>query len=164
VAVNSAYAAKMAPFAARAAAALNMPKEVILAQWSIESGNGTSDHAKKFNNHAGIKVPVSRKFYGYRRQGTAFAGYSSLDAFTNDYISNMSLSFYKNVRGQSTIEGTAKALAKSPWDEGHYGGSGQTLFKVLGITSSGNTPGTVPAPGKPPAAVPAVCPTCQRPL
>lgn len=154
--MTQAYREKMRPYAQRAGQALNMQADAILTQWENESGSGTSDHARKYNNHAGIKVPTQRKFYGYKREGTPFAGYSSLDAFTQDYISNMSIGYYKNVRGQPTVEATLRALGDSPWDAGHYvlnGVNGGKLLKAAGISFS---------PGKP--IPPKVCPCCHQPL
>jgi flagellum-specific peptidoglycan hydrolase FlgJ len=159
MALNKAYADKMRPYAQRAANALGMPVDVILAQWSLESGNGTSDHARKYNNHAGIKVPSKRKFVGYVRPGTAFAGYTSLDKFTEDYILNMNNGFYEGVKKAGSVEDTVRALGASPWDAGHYdlnGVKGGALLNILGFKVAGVQPVPVP-PQK-------VCPTCHRPL
>jgi hypothetical protein len=156
MAINKAYEAKMKPYAQRAATALKMPYEAVITQWSVESGDGTSDLARLHNNHAGIKVPSSRKFYGSSIPGSPFAHYSSLDAFTNDYISNMSLKYYNDVRAAGSVEDTFRALAASPWDAGHYtdkGVQGLTLFERFGISMGKDHPPQV-----------AVCPTCHRPL
>lgn len=160
--VNSAYATKMDPYAAKAANALNMPKEVILAQWALESGNGTSSMAVNHNNHGGIKWSKYSKT-AKKRSDSAFAHYNSIGDFTTDYIRVMKLSYYDDVRSASTVEGTVKALGASPYDAGHYqsnGVPGAKLFNLMGLKVSGTT-----AEKKSPAAPASqkVCPTCKRP-
>jgi flagellum-specific peptidoglycan hydrolase FlgJ len=155
MAINAAYKQKMQPYANKAAIALNMPVDVILAQWAIESGNGTNSHSSKYNNHASIKYTINSKT-AYKRTDSAFAGYRSIDDFVTDYVRVMKLSYYDAVRSATTVEGTVKALAASPFDEGHYGGNGANLLSMLGLNTSGST--------EKKTAVKSVCPTCKRAL
>ncbi|MFD0591156.1 glucosaminidase domain-containing protein [Paenibacillus sp. GCM10027627] len=159
MAVNSAYAQRMQSYAARAAAAVDMPVEVVLAQWALESGNGTSGHAKNHNNHGGIKYSKHSKT-ALQRSDSQFAGYRNLDDFVTDYIRVINLGYYDKVREATTIEGTVKALGESPYDAGGYllnGVKGGKLFNLMGLTFGGKTPEKKPT--TPPAAV---CPACQR--
>jgi flagellum-specific peptidoglycan hydrolase FlgJ len=147
----------MQPYANTAASALGMDASVILAQWALESGNGTSDMAVNHNNHAGIKWSQYSKT-AKKRSDSSFAHYNSLSDFVTDYVRVISLSYYDGVRDATTIEGTVKALGASPYDAGHYesgGVKGGKLLTMLGL-SGGSTP------EKKPTA--AVCPTCHRPL
>lgn len=154
--VNNAYRTQMQSYANRAAAALNMPADVILAQWALESGNGSSSLAKQHNNHGGIKYTSNSKT-ARKISGSPFADYASVNDFVTDYIRVLSLSYYKDVRAAGSVEDTIKALGASPYDAGHYtlsGVQGGAVANILGIS-----PGKLQAP-----AQPKVCPTCHRPL
>lgn len=133
------YYAKMMPHAERASGALGIPKAVILAQWSLETGSGSSSAAQKLNNHAGIKANSQGADYN----GGTYAGYNSLSSFTTDYIRVMNLSYYDKVRqvGKTgDIEKTVKALDDSPWaeDKGYYG-------KIMNIISPGGKYAPLPS-------------------
>lgn len=111
------YVAQMAPYAATASAATSIPTGVILSQWAVETGNGTSDLVRRANNHAGITY--SSNTIGHKDNGTAYAAYDSIDQFVQDYIRVMNLSYYTGVHGQDVI-GAIRALGASPWAESHY--------------------------------------------
>lgn len=103
MATNQAFYDKMRPYAQKAANALGMPVEVILAQWALESGNGTSNLAKTQNNYGGIKYSQYSKT-GTKTSANAFAKYSSIDGFVTDYIRVMNLSYYDKVRSADSIK------------------------------------------------------------
>lgn len=110
------YFQKMTPHANRASQSLGIPVPVILAQWGLETGFGTSAAAKNLNNHAGIKSNSQGADYN----GGTYAGYHSLNSFVSDYIRVMNLSYYNKVRqvGKTgNIANTVKALDDSPWAE-----------------------------------------------
>lgn len=122
----------MKPYADRAGQALDMPGEVILAQWRLESASGTSRLAVQQNNFGGIKYSQYSKT-AQKVAGTEFARYGSIDAFVTDYIRVMSLSYYKDVRAAGSATDTAIALGKSPYDAGHYEVNGQQGGKILNL-------------------------------
>lgn len=110
---DASFISRMKVYAQGAAAELDMPYEIILAQWALESSWGKSDLSQRANNFAGIKSSSVGKDY----TSGAYAGYHSLENFTRDYIRVMNLSFYDRVREANGIEGTARALDESPWAE-----------------------------------------------
>lgn len=91
----------------------DIPKEVILGQWALESAFGTSDLAKRANNYAGIKSSSNGKDY----VSGAYAGYNSKESFARDYARVMNLSYYDKVRGAAGIEETINELGRSPYAE-----------------------------------------------
>ena len=120
---NEIYFQKLAPFAEKASARLNIPMSVILAQWSWESAFGESDLVKRSNNHAGIKyipgVSIAKGKTGM------YADYKDMTQFVDDYVRVMSLGYYAQVRSAVSVEDTVKALGNSPWAESKYAeGSG----------------------------------------
>jgi flagellum-specific peptidoglycan hydrolase FlgJ len=122
---------KMLPYAKRASQATNIPVSVILAQWGVESADGTSNPTK-YNNYAGIMYTSRADFKGgMSTQGTYFSGYNSIDSFSNDYIKIMNFSMYGSVRNAVGVEDTVKALAASPYDAGHYGGDGSSILNYI---------------------------------
>lgn len=146
------YFAKMKPYADRASQALSIPSVVILAQWGLETGFGSSSAAQKLNNHAGIKSNSQGADYN----GGTYAGYNSLNSFVTDYIRVMNLSYYAKVRevGKTgNVANTVKALDDSPWaeDTGYYGkimsiinGNGKSQYAQPAIetgTGAINIPG-----------------------
>lgn len=123
---------KFQPYAQQASKALDMPVSVILAQWAHESWYGYSDLAQRANNYAGIKY--SKNTVGGGQSG-AYAAYSSISVFVQDYIRVLKLSYYDKVRTEETskleyIE-TAEDLGKSPFAESHYGGAGQSILSLI---------------------------------
>jgi flagellum-specific peptidoglycan hydrolase FlgJ len=104
---------KMNGAAELAASMTDMPKEVILAQWALESAFGTSDLAKRANNFAGIKSSSKGKDF----VSGVYAGYNSKESFARDYARVMNLSYYDKVREAKGIEETVNELGKSPYAE-----------------------------------------------
>jgi len=158
--VTANYRAKMDGYAARASQATGIPKEVILAQWALESGNGTSAKAVKNNNHAGIKL--GQKAVAAGKDSGGFAIYANLDQFVQDYIRVMNLSYYSGVRAAGKtgdIKQTIIELGKSPYDAGHYqlgNVQGGKLLNMLGLGSGGS--------GKEENFTQAQCPACGASL
>lgn len=131
------YFAQMKPYADRASQALSIPSVVILAQWGLETGFGSSTAARKLNNHAGIKSNSAGADYN----GGTYAGYNSLASFTTDYIRVMNLSYYKKVRevGKTgDVAKTVKALDDSPWaeDTAYYG----KIMNIINGSKNYSTP------------------------
>lgn len=166
---QNAYKQKMSQYAQQASAALNMPASVILAQWAWETGYGMSELSRNANNHAGIKVPRQRQSL---RSGTytigsnVYSAYSSISAFTQDYILNMRASMYAPVLAASSVEDTLTALGASPWAESPYrdsqGRAGWGLMSIidrLGLRSLDG--GVMPSDQK---KTKAECPACGASL
>lgn len=126
----------VAPYAERAAEVLSIPAEVIMAQWAVESAHGGSSLARRAFNLGGIKY---NKYSIAEGKTGAFAKYKDLDQFTDDYIRVMSLPYYKEVRDAEGIEDTVQALAASPYDAGHYGGTGQSILDIIKIKQEAGT-------------------------
>lgn len=133
---------RVQPYADRAAQATGLPARVILAQWALETGWGTSYLATHDNNLGGIKyVGVPEQDYS----SGGFAGYRSLDRFVTDYIRvlNGDWGGYPAVRAvarkaypdaETRFRAVAQALGASAYDEGHYDdgrGPGSSLLAVL---------------------------------
>lgn len=151
---TTAYMAKMMPYAQKAESGTGIPAAVIVEQWALESGNGTSQKARVNSNHGGIKrSKYSPSAVGQDSGG--FAIYSSIDGFVQDYVRVMNLSYYTKVRAAGRtgdIVATIKALGASPYDAGHYLLNGVQGGKLLNMIGS-----NVPAQKKT-----KVCPTCKR--
>jgi flagellum-specific peptidoglycan hydrolase FlgJ len=129
---NAAYFERMFPYAKTASAATNLPTSTILAQWGHETGFGTSDVSKNANNHGGIKfvegISISSGNYG------AYAKYSSLDQFVQDYIRVMNLSYYTKIRNAVSPEDTISAFAGSPYAEDQsYSTKVAGIFNTYGL-------------------------------
>jgi flagellum-specific peptidoglycan hydrolase FlgJ len=96
---------------------------VILAQWALETGWGTSKLFVDGHNVAGVK------------NGGAFRVYPTLAAGVQDYaMVFLRFEWYSPVleAGAEGPEAQARALAASPWDAGHYGDPpGADLLPVL---------------------------------
>lgn len=120
------------PYARDAMHRVNISWWVILSQWAIETGFGSSDLAVYGHNLAGIR------WYGRPGQaqrggetgkvGTGFAGYRSIDEFVDDYCHVMQLPYYAHIRelwdphdDERVIAGQIAALGRSPWSGQHYG-------------------------------------------
>lgn len=129
---NAAYFERMFPYAKAASSATGLPISFILAQWGHETGFGTSDVAQNANNHAGIKyvegASISNGKYG------AYASYSNLAQFVQDYARVMNLSYYKSVRGLGNPEATIAAIGKTPYAEDpNYASKIQGIFSTYGL-------------------------------
>jgi len=147
----SSYFEQMAPYAAKASAALGIPKSVILAQWSWETAFGTNRGSKDLNNHGGIKyVGASTQDY----ESSMYAGYASIDSFVDDYVRVLSLRYYDDVRKAGAtpgIEDDTKALGASPYAESGYANGNNILQRITqygltafdGISGTGNPVGNV---------------------
>lgn len=138
---TTSFSQKVAPYAVKAGNALNMDPAFIMAQWLYETGNGTNLGARKYNNLAGIKNGSVLSAGEYNPADSIHAGYTSLSAFTNDYIRTMSLGSYKTVRAAAAPGSNPlsqyMAINKSPWAEVDYSFSGWMKYynesaKVLG--------------------------------
>ena len=131
------YFEKMEPYAAKASAALGIPKSVILAQWSWETAFGTNRGSRDLNNHGGIKY-VGAKTQDY--ESGMYAGYASIDGFVDDYVRVLSLKYYDDVRKAGAtpgIEDDTKALGASPYAESHYANGNNILQRIqqYGLTA-----------------------------
>lgn len=109
---------RMAPYAARASKGTGLDEGVILAQWSLETGNGTSDLMARANNYAGITWWGGN--IGHKDPTSGYAAYNSIDQFVDDYIQVMNSSHYTDVRKAGTVSDTIRNLGASPWAESHY--------------------------------------------
>lgn len=105
-----------APYARQAAGSTGIPVPVILAQWALETGYGT--HFSGANNLANIT--------DFRTGG--FRNYATVQDFLSDYVRTLLSPTYaaviRTARGGGTDADVARALGASPWDIGHYRGSG----------------------------------------
>lgn len=109
---------KIAPYAVRAGKVLGMDSNVIMAQWLYETGDGTNT-GTKYNNLAGIKLTPNSVKGAYKTPDSIHAAYTNLDAFTNDYIRVMSLSYYDNIRAVAK-PGVNPVVAKKVIDASPY--------------------------------------------
>lgn len=106
------FYSNMLPYAQQASAGTGLPVSVILAQWSLETGHGTS--LAGTNNYAGITN-------GGVSQG--FANYGTIGDFVNGWIKTIKNGYYQGVLNTAQVgtpEQTAQALGASPWDADHY--------------------------------------------
>ncbi len=155
------------PYADKASQATGLPVSVIIAQWGVETGWGTSKLFRQHNNLGGIQFRPAAKAGGtqaYSADGT-FAGYTSYDQFVSDYVRVWSQNAfgYPEARAaakasySSPVEravATARAVGASGYDAGHYredspsAAPGESLVRA--ITSYGlisfDQPTTGPAP------------------
>lgn len=111
------YAANRAAIE-RASKATGIPAKTIAVQWAHESGYGSAPLAKEWNL-AGI------------RRGGAWAHYSTLDEFTDDYIRAANQDRYNAAR-TSDPAAAAAGLGAGGWDAAGYIGTG-TLAKPGGL-------------------------------
>ncbi|MBK5251108.1 MAG: glucosaminidase domain-containing protein [Peptostreptococcaceae bacterium] len=124
------YFDKMSPYAAKASAALGIPKSVILAQWSWETAFGTNRGSKDLNNHGGIKY-VGASTQGY--ESGMYAGYATIDSFVDDYVRVLSLRYYDDVRKAGATPGInddVVALGASPYAESGYANGNNILQRI----------------------------------
>ncbi len=133
-------AQKWAPYALSAGTQLKYDPAFILATWLYETGNGTNT-GTKYNNLAGIKRKADPSKGIFDPTDSIHAGYTSLSAFTQDYIrvanqSNMR-DFLSAARSSNDPATLLKAWDASPWAESNYDKSGFLSYynqaaKVLG--------------------------------
>jgi hypothetical protein len=118
------FIAALAPWANWCSPQTGVDRSVILAQWALETGWGSSVAWLEGHNPAGISG------------GGHPLSYSSVQEGMNAYVETMRLEYYNGVR-QARPQGAiaqAKALGISPWDAGHYGGAanpGSTLVAII---------------------------------
>jgi len=108
------------PYAKKVKEAIGQPIALTLGQWAWESNYGKSGLAGA-NNLGGIKFTTSGQKLGATKLESGFAKYPSLDAFTNDYIRVLSLSYYNGVKDTyktPSINDDVIALGKSPYAGG----------------------------------------------
>lgn len=115
----AAFFADVAPDAKIASARTGVPVSVILAQWAIETGYGTSSAWLTGHNYAGVSP------------GGHVASYTDRPSGLAAYISTLSSQFYAAVRGAGSPSAAAVALGDSPWAASHYGGHGADLQTVI---------------------------------
>lgn len=107
------FVTKLQKYAQTASNQTDIPVEVILSQWGLETGWGSSKAFKNGLNLAGIKSNSK----GSQFANGAYAGYNTLEASVNDWIRNMQRDIYAGVRNATGVEGSIQALHKSPWAE-----------------------------------------------
>jgi len=122
---QKAFITKYLPYAKVAEKETGVPKEVILAQWVQETGAGTSSVFRNNLNFAGIK---DFQKGGYKK-------YNSIEEGVAGWIKTIKLSYYDDVRSAGTVEGAAKALVASPWEESGYQG-GKLIYPLINDTNA----------------------------
>lgn len=105
---NQSFLASVTPDAQIASARTGVPVAVILAQWAIETGWGTSPAWLQGNNYAGVSYGGSVNSFPDRAAGLAA------------YINVMNQSDYATVRSAGGDAAAAAALGASPWAASHY--------------------------------------------
>jgi hypothetical protein len=116
-------AQKWAPYAYNAGKQLGIDPAFVLAQWLYETGNGTNLGSTKYNNLAGIKSSPNAAKGIYNPSDSQHAGYTSLSAFTQDYVKVMNLGYYRDflsVAKKGSVSSSLSALNASPWSEADY--------------------------------------------
>lgn len=134
--MSSAYWMKMTPYANRVASATGIPASFVLAQWSLETGDGSSRAATQLNNHAGIKA----NSLGADYDGGTYAGYNSINSFVSDYIRFFNKPVHPNYAKAKELakKGDARGFAKAL--EGTWAEDGKYSGKILGVLNgTGNT-------------------------
>ena len=104
---------KMYPYAEYASKQTDIPIEVILSQWALETGWGRENEFINGLNLAGIKKNSTGSEFAYGD----YAGYSTLENSVNDWIRVMNKDYYNGVREASSVPETIQALHSSPWAE-----------------------------------------------
>jgi hypothetical protein len=140
-------AQKWAPYAYSAGKQLGIDPAFVLAQWLYETGNGTNLGSTKYNNLAGLKNGSTLSSGEYDPADSIHAGYSSLSAFTSDYVRMMNQSNMKSFMSVATsgadISTVLSAFDASPYAVGNYNKSGfmnyyKQATKVVGNASANN--------------------------
>jgi flagellum-specific peptidoglycan hydrolase FlgJ len=103
-------------WAQKAAAGTGLPVSAVLTQWGWETGTGTSQFSRE-NNQAGIKFTGAPGSYQADPNGTA--GYTSMQAFVDDYVRVVKLGYYAQVRAAAPNgpEAVLAAWAGTPYAE-----------------------------------------------
>lgn len=120
-------AQKWAPYAYSAGKQLGIDPAFVLAQWLYETGNGTNLGSTKYNNLAGIKSAANASKGIFDPSDSQHAGYTSLSAFTTDYVRVMNLGYYRDFLGiakKADVTTSLSALNASPWSEADYNKTG----------------------------------------
>jgi flagellum-specific peptidoglycan hydrolase FlgJ len=96
-----------------------LPVSFILAQWAHETGHGTSSLSRAHRNQGGIEFTGQPG--SYNADGR-HAGYDSDQAFLQDYVRVINLSYYDKVRATAqqpgaTSESVAVAMGASGYAE-----------------------------------------------
>lgn len=123
-----AFLADVLDDARHASATTGLPVAVVLAQWAVETGFGTSPAWRRGHNYAGVSPGGRVAYYPDRAAGLAA------------YEHNMGLHYYDRVRATGrtgNIGATIDALAASPWAAGEY--------KDRAGTPGGSLRGALPA-------------------
>ena len=123
----------VAGHAQRASEALGIFPSVILGQWGLETGHGTSWLVPE-NNLGGIKYVGQSQASGYvtrESDNAKFATYKTVNDFVDDYIRVLSINGYgyPEVRKATTVEAQAEALGES----GYCAGDSDYGEKILRI-------------------------------
>lgn len=103
----------MFPYAVIAEEKTGVSRELILSQWGLETGWGSSQAFKKGLNLAGIKKTPS---WTGGSVGS-YRAYTSLEESVNDYARVLGLDYYSKVRAAGNPYSQAAALGDSPWAE-----------------------------------------------
>lgn len=124
----------MAPYAYEVSRLTGVFPEVIISQWALETGWGTSDVFRQAKNLAGIKATAS--WTGLTIG--PYRAYPSLSQAAQDYARVLNLNLYANVRAQREPYSQAVALGASPWAEDpRYGAKILSILpRVQGILYS----------------------------
>jgi hypothetical protein len=139
------FVADVLPDARIASTRTGVPVSVVLAQWGIETGWGTSSAWLRGHNYAGVSGAAGVNAYPDRATGLA------------SYISTMNLGFYSSVRSAGTDSAAAAALGRSPWAASHYatagGAPGSLLAAVMATNNLGQFDGAGATTGANPVTV-----------
>lgn len=115
------------PYASRAHDTLHWPVSVILAQWAVE-------HGWRLPDFDGFNFGNEKAIGGEPAEQHGFAYAITPEDGLRQYLHVASLSFYSSVGQASSADAAARALGRSPWDEGHYthtGDPGSSLLDVM---------------------------------
>ena len=134
------------PYAQSAGKQLGIDPAFVMAQWLYETGGGTNLGSTKYNNLAGIKSSPNASKGIFDPSDSIHAGYTSLDAFTRDYVRVMSLGYYRDFLATAKSGNASASLAAlnaSPWSEADYNKSGFMKYynEASGLMGSGGSTG-----------------------
>lgn len=137
---------KWAPYAYNAGQQLGIDPAFILAQWLYETGNGTNLGSTKYNNLAGLKNGSVLSPGEYDPSDSIHAGYSSLSAFTQDYVrmlrQNNMKSFMSVAQSRADTSTLLSAWDATPYAVGNYNKTGfMNYYKQAAAVVGGKTGG-----------------------
>lgn len=115
------------PYAQRAHATLHWPVSVILAQWAVE-------HGWRLPDFDGFNFGNEKAIGGEPAEQHGFAYAVTPEDGLRQYLRVATLSFYGSVGQATGADAAARALGRSPWDEGHYthtGDPGSSLLDLM---------------------------------